>query len=79
MLSAQRDSSTHSLVAVCALWPQRALAPSAVCHPFVGRSSASVVSFDSVFSPAAHLTPHRPTTRDRSHSLRGPPSPLFAI
>jgi hypothetical protein len=79
MLVPGRNSTAHSIAAVCAMWPQRELAPSAVCHPFVGRSSALAVSFGSRFSPAAHPTPHRPTTRDRSHSLRGPPRLLSAI
>jgi hypothetical protein len=73
MLRAQRDSSTHYVVAVCAAWPQRAIAPSLLIHSFVGRVSSSSVYLAINFSPADCTHRHRAATLDGAHLQRGPP------
>jgi hypothetical protein len=79
MSATERDSSTHYAVAVCAAWPQQAIAPSLLLHPFVGRASSSPVCLTKNFSQPGWTQRHRVTLVDRAHLQRGPPqSPSLA-
>jgi hypothetical protein len=78
MLDTTRAPSAHRIVAVCPLWPQRALAPSAISHTFTAPAASPALALRTTLTSRTHSIAHRRTARDRSHSQRGPPAPSLA-
>src|SRR5579875_3538013 len=75
MARAERDPSAHYVTAVCAAWPQRAVAPSILVRPLAARRSATTLFSRTSFSPARESSLATLPTRRRAHRQRGPPAP----
>ncbi|HEY4008796.1 MAG TPA: hypothetical protein VGM11_01500 [Acidobacteriaceae bacterium] len=74
MLDPARDPSAHRIVAVCAAWPQRALAPCSAVHLLGVRAPDAPLPLRTIVSPSARSNSRRATRIDRSHPKRGPPA-----